>query len=204
MIVTQLQVKNNVIAVYIDGELVCSLAPEIVLKHELRRGLKLSQASLKQLLEETNIVKWRDKALRFISFRPRSCKELSQYLRKQGISESILQILLEKLTDQKLVDDLRFAQWFVEQRDQFRPKAKKVLEIELKSKGIGSDIIQDVLAQKTSSDELSQAQTLIQKKLRLWKNYSKQQKEHKIQAFLIQRGYSWDIVRSILKMETIF
>ena len=199
-VLTRLYTKDQkTIAVYIDEEVACFLTPETVLKHGLHTGLQITKVQLRKLQSENELIKWRDKALNFISFRPRSRKEVVQYLNKRHVDENLLEVLIGQLTEKKFIDDVAFAQWFVEQRDQFRPKGKKVLELELKSKGISTEIIKEVLKDKDEENELVQALSLIEKKRKAWSRYQNPRLALKIQSFLLRRGYAYDVTKVVLK-----
>lgn len=199
MIITRLQAQNKTIALYLDGDFACSLSFETVLKHRLRKGLQITDVQLKQLQSESGLTRWRDKALNFISIRPRSKKELIEYFRRLGADESIRDIIVADLSEKKIIDDLEFTRWFVLQRDQFRPKGRRVLELELRSKGIAPEVIKEALNHKDKDSELIQAQTLINKKLKVWSRYPALKLRNKIQGYLIRRGFSFDVTREVLK-----
>lgn len=94
-------------------------------------------------------------ALRLLSFRPRSCHELTQ----RGLA-TIIPYLQEK----GLVDDLEFSKWWVDQRCRFRPKGNVALGFELRQKRVSREIINSVLL--PLSKEIALAKKLPLAKLR--------------------------------------
>lgn len=136
-----------------------------------------------------------DKVYRFLSLRPRSEKEISNYLKKRKVSGDVVEKIFKILREQNLIDDSAFTAWWIEQRTTFRPKGKIALKVELKQKGIDGKIIEEALSQV---DELKLAKKAVQKKLKLYANLSPQDFRQKISTFLSYRGFSWSTIKKIL------
>lgn len=77
-----------------------------------------------------------DKLLRFASLRPRSKKEFEFWFRKHKVDKKLQKGLFNRLKRLDFLNDKKFATWWVEQRNAFRPKPKRVLNQELRIKGI--------------------------------------------------------------------
>lgn len=115
-----------------------------------------------------------NKALHFLSYRPRSLAELKQ----RGLAAVIPQLI-----DLDLVDDQKFAEWWVDQRRTFRPRGNIALKTELIQKGIAREIIASVML--TREEETRLAKKLLAKK---------KLDKVKAQRLLLSRGFSSDIV----------
>src|SRR3989338_8918908 len=86
------------------------------------------------------------RALRFVSIRPRSQKEIRFWFKRKRIASGVVQRVFNQLERAGFVDDKAFASWWVEQRLAFRPKALRLIKLELLSKGVAREIIDEVLA----------------------------------------------------------
>jgi len=137
-----------------------------------------------------------DKVYRFLSLRPRSEKELADYLKKRKISSLEAEKIFKILKEQKLIDDWEFAKWWVEQREAFKPKGKIALKAELRQKGIAEEIIEKVLG---SVDELSLANKALAKKTEVYRRLSPEDFLRKISQFLSYRGFSWQTIEKVAK-----
>ena len=106
------------------------------LKNFMTLGLKveqeLSDIEITEILKKAEFQKTLDKLLRFATLRPRSEKEINNWLRKYKVHQSLVKDLFSKLKRLELLDDTKFAKWWVEQRVNFRPRAKRVLSQELR------------------------------------------------------------------------
>lgn len=155
-------------------------------------------------IKDENYQKLKDYALKLLSFRPRSQKELSGRLMQYSIKKSIPRIVIDKVTtelsEQNLINDEEFASWWVEQRHLFRPKGRRVIELELLQKGIDKEIISKVLsADKNSKEnEFQNALKLASKKHSIYKNYSVREMKVKIGNYLLRRGFTWETVDRVI------
>ncbi len=138
-----------------------------------------------------------NRALRFLSFRPRSEKEIRDYLSKKKVSELVAQKILSKLKENKFLNDEEFAKWWVEQRTLIKPRAWRIIKIELKQKGIPKEIIEQ-LTQNTEfklQNDLEMAIKLAQKRLPRYKNLSRQEVYQKLSRYLASKGFDWETVK---------
>jgi regulatory protein len=138
-----------------------------------------------------------NRALRFLSFRPRSEKEINDYLKKKQIDSITSQKVISKLKESNFLNDVEFAKWWVEQRTLIKPRAWRIIKIELKQKGISSEIIEElnINSDPEEINDLSMAVKLAQKRLSRYKNLPRQEIYQKLGRFLISKGFSYDTVK---------
>ncbi|MBI2611277.1 regulatory protein RecX [Candidatus Gottesmanbacteria bacterium] len=144
-----------------------------------------------------------DKALKLLSIRPRSQKELYgklfQYSFKRGIAKKTIDKVITDLEERKLVSDKAFISWWVDQRDTFRPKGKMLLKQELRQKGIATADIEEFFSvNKLYRSEFEKALTVAQKKLNLYKNLPKVELKQKLEGALARRGFDWDTIYDVI------
>src|SRR3989344_3776856 len=138
------------------------------------------------------------RALRYLSFRARSEKEIFEYLSKKKHDPLIIQQVIKRLKEKKFLDDTEFAKLWIEQRQMLKGKSKFVIKQELIAKGVAKEIIDDVL-EKFSQTDLEAAKNLFEKKKRRFSHYVGREYEKKVSEFLQRKGFSWDIVKKILQ-----
>jgi len=134
-----------------------------------------------------------NKALRFLSYRPRSEKEVRERLRKAKTSEEIIEKIIIKLKEYNFLNDLEFAKSWVENRKKLNPKALRLIKLELKQKGVSSNII-EALKLKTEAD-LGLARLITDRKVQKMKNLPKEEIQKKLYGFLARRGFNYDIIK---------
>ena len=131
--------------------------------------------------------------LRLLSVRPRSVGEITAFLRHKTADVDLINQTVKKLQDLKFLDDQKFTQWLIESRSRSRPRGKRLLLRELKSKGI------DIGQEHLSVDETALSQKALEKKLPLWSRLSYRDFRIKAGRFLASRGFSWDAIEGAIK-----
>jgi len=141
------------------------------------------------------------KALRFLQLRPRTEKEVKDNLLKYKAPKDQIEIIINKLKEQKFLNDEEFAKWWIEQREKFRPKGWSLVEIELRNKGISKEIIQNLRFKNKDlreDKELAKAKVLIQKNLKKFQGLSREKLFQKLGGFLTRRGFGYEIVKTCI------
>lgn len=154
-------------------------------------------------------------SLRFVSYRPRSEKEIRDFLTKKlkrwkVFGGTVEDKVIARLTELGYVDDTKFAEWWVEQRRTFKPKGAQLIRRELQAKGINKEIITNALAERycylTSGrkpndnifSEKELAEKAIQKKLPLWTSLPPLAWKQKVYSFLGSRGFDSETIASAI------
>jgi regulatory protein len=177
--------------VYIDDRFAFGLAAIEAMR--LKVGQQLDAAEIARLKEKDQVEVARERALNFLSYRPRSIAEVRRYLTQKKFNTPTIDQVIARLSRAGLLDDEAFAQYWLENRDSFKPRGSRALRYELRQKGIATSIIDDLLADYDESDAayraaLSQAQKLARR-------YDVDAFRSKLLAFLKRRGFSFDIAR---------
>ena len=142
-------------------------------------------------------------SLRYLSYRPRSEKEISDYLKKKAssspsLTDDIIDQIIEKLKEYKFIDDVGFAKFWVEQRPKFKRKPIRIIEYELKQKGIDSNLIEEILSTFDDKDlDLENAKKLAEKKLDFYRGLDVRKRREKVMNYLLRKGFSYDTVKKI-------
>lgn len=187
--------------VYLDGKFGFGIdLTNFVLLH-LKVSKELSEKEVAEIVKKSEFQKTLDKLLRFAMVRPRSEREVKDYLRRKKVHEILHKDLFEKLKYFELLDDVKFARWWVEQRQNFRPKSQRILRIELLQKGISKSIIDEILSD-IKIDEEKMAKDLLMKKEYKWKNLEPKIAKQKMAQYLAGRGIDWEIIKKIIKIST--
>jgi regulatory protein len=140
-----------------------------------------------------------DQLLRYLATRPRSEAELREYCQRKKALPHDIEIVFPLLKELNLLNDYEFAVWWVDQRNTFRPKGKNLLKLELTKKGVNRDIIQKVLEETTTNEsEWEKAYMITAKRGRTLRRFEKDEVKEKLTAFLSRRGFSFEVIRSVV------
>lgn len=184
--------------IYLDGKFGFGIDLENFVVMGLKVGQELNEEKIGNIVKKAEFQKTLDKLLRFVTLRPRSEKEIKDYFKRKKVHESIHKDLFKRLNHLDLVNDKKFSEWWVEQRNSFKPRSKRVLTGELRLKGIDKDLIDETLA-NTKIDELKIAKKELEKKDYKWKNLNPHKKKQKKIEFLLRKGFDWKVIEKVLE-----
>jgi regulatory protein len=205
-VITSIKPQKNQkrVNIYLDGKFGFGLDLENYLKLNLKVEQEFSDKEIEKIIKKAEFQKTLDKLLRFATLRPRSEKEIRDWIyRRIGkkYSEELFNKqslrLRQRLKRLEFLDDERFAKWWVGQRMQFKFKSKRQLVSELRIKGIDRNTIEDVIA-GVNIDETKIAKKLIEKKKYRWEKLDKLKAKKKMTDFLARKGFGWDVIRSAI------
>ncbi len=190
------QKKNpNRINVFLDGEFAFGL--ERIVAAWLKINQELSEEKITSLLNEDTKEVAYQKALHFLSFRPRTEKEVRQNLLSKEFEAELVEEVINKLKEKRLIDDLQFARAWVENRNAYRPRGQRALAVELQQKGVSRKAIDEALAGMGDETELAvSAARKYAKRLQGedWMVFRK-----KLSAFLGRRGFSYESISGTVR-----
>lgn len=184
--------------IYLDGKFGFGIDLENFVALGLKVEGELSDKEIEDIVKKSEFQKTLDKLLRFATLRPRSEKEIKDWFKRRKVHESLHKELFNRLNRLDLIDDAKFAQWWVEQRSSFKPRGKRALEMELRMKGIKKEVIGQVLS-NIKVDEEKVARELLNKKSYKWKSLPKREATVKMSAFLARKGFNWEVIEKVLK-----
>lgn len=184
--------------IFLDGKYAFSLSAESLIRAGLKIDAHLSLPEIDNLIKENEFIKVYERVLKFLSFRPRSEKELEDYFHRQAVGEKTKKMVWAKLKHLGFVNDKEFTRWWIEQRATFRPKGRRALEMELRQKGIPNEIITNNQLLISNSDEDSLAKKAVEKKIALWEHSATDKFRQKLTNFLLRRGFSWETIEKVI------
>jgi regulatory protein len=180
--------------VYLDGEFAFGLAS--IVAAWLAVGQELGEEKIASLKADDEREVTYQKALHFLSFRPRSSAEVRQNLLKHGYSESLIEKTVNRLSEAGLVNDEAFARAWVENRNTFRPSGKPALRMELRRKGLSDEIVQSVLDTQVNEETL--ALEAARKYARRLAGQGRPEFRQKLCGFLARRGFSYSVIAPVV------
>lgn len=138
----------------------------------------------------------REIALRRLSVRARSRKELAQDLAKRDVPPDAAAQVLDRFTEVGLIDDAAFAAQWVESRGS-RSGASR-LKQELRQKGVADEHIAEAVGAREDDADLTAARALAQRKAAAMGRLDRVVRERRLSALLARRGFSTAVIRRII------
>jgi regulatory protein len=185
-------------SIFIDGEFAFGVGVEVVLEFDLHPGLALDPEQVKEIQSKEEVVAATNAALHLLAYRARATGELQTRLRQKGHAPHAIEAAIEKLRGWYYLDDEDFAKTWVENRATHRPRSRRALEQELRSKGIDREVIEQTI-ESAELDEVSDAIRVAERKWDSWRNLPPDVRNRRLSSLLGRRGYGYDIVRAVIR-----
>ena len=185
------------IAVDLDGSFAFALPAPLVADERIDVGEMLDEDRIRSLLAADQAARATEAALVFLGYRPRSEKEVRDRLRRGGFQADAIEHAIARLHDWRYLDDADFARRWIENRTTHRPRGRRLLQQELRHKGIDSEIARDAI-DAAELDETGAAEALARRRLPSYAGDEPAAIRRRLGAYLARRGYGYDVIRIAL------
>jgi regulatory protein len=183
----------NRVNIHLDGNYAFGLTR--ITAAWLKVGQELSDDKIASLQAEDDRERAYQQAMLFLSYRARSESEIRQNLSKHEIPQDVIEQTLERLRENQLADDKQFARAWVDNRNTFRPRSRRALQMELRQKGLSDESAQSAL--EGLDEEALAYEAGLKKARRLqseeWSEFRKKLSEH-----LARRGFPYSVIASVV------
>lgn len=209
--ITDIQVQKKDptrVNIYLDGSFAFGVSRESQIVNKLKIGDSVSDTQVQKIIFQDQVERLYDKAIKFLSYRPRSEKEIRDNLtqklwksdkgeEEKKTFESSISEVVEKLKKVGQINDSEFASWWVDQRTRFKKLSPRIIKGELWKKGIDKDLVESIL-EENKVDPYQLALEAAQKKLSSYQIYEVDEFKIKMGRFLGSRGFNWDTIKKVV------
>ncbi|MFP4572564.1 MAG: RecX family transcriptional regulator [Desulfobacterales bacterium] len=192
--ITPQKKNSNRCSIFIDSAYAFSVSEKIA--SALRVGEHITDSQIKRLKAEDEPEYAFSRALHYLKYRPRSKKEIREYLEKKRFSEAGIANVLKRLENYRYVDDEQFARLWIENRSRHRPRGEFALRYELIQKGIEETIIDRMLS---GFHEKEPAWRAVLPRLKQWEGLDPVNLKKKIYDHLRRRGFSFQTCQDVFE-----
>jgi regulatory protein len=143
MIITALTPQKrrpNRVSVFIDGAFAFGLERTDAERCNLIEGAAINDEQLSRLLDEVVFARARDTALRYLSYKQRTLKEVYKRLREDEYPPAVIKRVLILMVKFRYINDRQYAKDYIEARTRAYYGAYRIKQ-ELKFKGVSADNI---------------------------------------------------------------
>lgn len=188
-------------SIYLDGEYSFGIYENVLIKYGLRKGMKLDQDFLDDVLKKEEQECANSYAIRLLNFKMRTEQEIVRKMREKEYTDDIIEETIGYLYYLNYLDDRDYAQKFIRDRSNLKNMGKQRIKQELYRKGVDRDIIESEIEDIIDDDdEYEKAKEIAIKKLETtYRNDDKNARYRKLGGLLQRRGYNMGLVMKILK-----
>ena len=128
-------------------------------------------------------------------------KEMRDKLKRWGIDESAQNHIIERLINERYIDDERYARAFVKDKIRYNKWGRRKVQQGLWMKQIVPEIQQRVLDEIDDQEYLNVLRLLLKQKRKSVKAESDYELNQKLVRFALGRGFTFDIIRQCLDVD---
>lgn len=202
--ITAQQKLPHRVNIFVDGTYRLSLDIAQISELGIKVGKECTEEELYTIENESVFGKLYTRSLEYCLSRPHSAKEIRDYLYKKtrdsrnkdgsvkkGVHTDITQRVYERLLEKKYIDDEKFAQYWIENRNIRKGISGRKLRMELQQKGIDRTIIEEVLSKNIRNDSEELQKIVVKKR-------NKYPDDIKLKQYLLRQGFSYDDINGAL------
>lgn len=190
--------KKNIYNVYLSNGEVLELNGKVITDNELLIKKDIDNELYDKLKRDNTICMLMDTSVKYIDRRLRSINELRDYLKNKEEDTIIIEEVIDKLIDNKYLDDDRFTKAFIKDKLNFTNWGDYKIKNELKRLGVNEEIIYNNMTSIDDNIYYERINKIIDKGISTNKKYSGIKLKNKIYNHLLTLGYSKEKVISII------
>jgi regulatory protein len=139
---------------------------------------------------DEDVEKAKNNAFRLLARRAYTCKEIRQKLRGRGTPGEVVNETMAILERLGLVDDREFARRWVRERMRLRPMGPRLLERDLRRRGVGEDLLQQAVQEVLDETDLDAvAVELLRSRAGRYQGLERNKAWSRMYGFLARRGF---------------
>ena len=169
-----------------------------------RRGLhlgdRLSTAELESLAQEAGDAEAMERAVHYLSYRPRTCREVRRYLGKHGLLGHA-DPAIDRCIELGYLNDEAYARAFVRERIRLKPRGRPRLVSELLGRGVDRDTAETAVDVTLAEEGVTEAALLREvalRRARSLRNLDPPAARRRLSAFLGRRGFRTGAIREVV------
>lgn len=184
--------------IYLSNGEVLTLHEKVITENELLLKKEIDKILYDKLIHDNKVYDLVSMAIKYISVRLRSIKEIEKYLLNKGAHSDEVEEAIKILLKSGYLDDDRFTKAYIKDKLNFTTMGDYKLKMELNRLGVDDLIIQNNISEIDDSIIEDRIKKIIEKDIRINKKYSGIALKNKIYNHLLTQGYSKDRVISII------
>ena len=192
------KMKSNKYKVEIDGEII-KLYDDVIVKYELLRKKEIDEDLFDEIVEYNDTAEAYYKALKYLTNKMRTEKEIHDYLRKD-YSRSVVASSIDKLKDNDYINKELYLKAYLNDRVNLSNDGPNKIRKDLIKLGYKEEEINDSIDSIDDNIWLEKIDNIIKRKIKTNKSYGSNKLKEKIHYELANNGYyKWMIDDIIIK-----
>ena len=190
--------KNGMYQVFFDNDNNIDLSEEIILKYNLLLKKDIDNSLIDKMLDENKVYIAYNLAIKYISTKMRSRKEIREYLSKREIDNDSINSVISLLIKEKYIDDNSYAKAFVNDKVLLTNDGPNKIKNKLNELGINNEAINNAIEVFDIDTQKEKVSKIIKKMVETNRSKSATFLKSKIITYLVNLGYDRPVINSIL------
>ncbi len=186
--------------IYFDGGIKFVVSMEVIFNNGLRKDDEISEDQFFLLEYENQKYLIKKNALRFLARRHHSVFELKTKLKLKKFSSKVIEEVIAELVKLNLLNDYEFGILYSNERINLKKYGANKIKSDLIKKGLDHSTIKKIIEELGIEENIESAKQIAEKKLSNLKKrgVDKSKLKQKLFAFLLSKGYEYDISSQIV------
>ena len=191
--------KGTTYEVEIDESRKVYLHIDIITDFSVRTGMEIERDELRKIIYASNFRRAYQRALFLLDYRDYSAKEMTEKLVGTYKNEALCGAVLEKLKENRFIDDERYAEKLAHKLVEIKKYGYKRAKREIMLKGIAQFTAEDALECFAESFEENLTELLKTKYSRYLTDESDRKSIEKVKSALVRYGYDFSEINRAVK-----
>jgi regulatory protein len=191
-------------SVFADDQFLIGLDNETLARSGLRVGDMIDPSTIIALQNAEDRLAAKHAALRFLSHRPRTVREIRDKLREREFADAAISATIEDLTAAGLLNDAEFARMYVRDAVTLRSTGKLLLKRKMLLLGLDRETTETAIEEAFKDIRQDQVALLAARKFMKKARESRKGEEaralrNRLVQFLGRRGFGWDVIPTVVR-----
>lgn len=182
--------------VEIDGQSAFVLYKGELSRYSIKEGGEITPQIYEEIVGQVLTKRAKLRAMHLLESVDRTKSQLTRKLQQNGYPEEVIEAAIAYVESYGYLDDKRYASHYVELKKESQGRAR--LKMELAKRGVGRQIIDEILDESQLGDSRESIRVLVEKKRRSTGPMDNKEKQ-RIYGFLMRKGYSSSDIMSVLR-----
>lgn len=186
--------------IFLDNQYAFSVSENTLTQYRLFKDVELTDQQVSQIKQAENKAKAVELATSYLSYQPRTIKEIKDYLKKHEVEAEVADQAVSTLSELGYIDDASFARLFVKNNLHVGKDGPNSVKRKLLQKGVDDNIITDIL-DETNEDEWNDVGLrLIHSLIHQQGKIAVREIERKAKTKLMSHGFGSDQTSEIIAL----
>jgi len=182
------------------SDFIIGVSGQTLLRFNLKKGVEITPFLYKQIKDAEEYHAIKDYFIRLLGRRDHAQMELQKKGRTKGFPDSIMEEVLDELSDKNYLNEEVFASKFISDKLEFSKWGPQKIKSELIKKGVQHLLIEKLLKEHTGDLELSRicVDLVVKRKARYLRENDPIKRRQKIIGWLLQKGFQHNTIQKAL------